>query len=97
MATVHQTITLTTSGTAYEIIPELGGNGKDITIQNNNATANVFIGGPGLTTSDYGFKLLPNAAISFNLDPKENVWAVSDANSAVVHVMKMNPESSTIG
>jgi len=97
MATVHQTITLTTSGTAYEIIPELGGNGKDITIQNNNATANIFIGGSGVTTSDYGFRLIPNAAISFNLDPKENVWATSDANNAVVNVMKMNPESSTIG
>ena len=92
MATVHQTYTLIASGTAYEIIPVLGGNGKDITIQNNNATANIFIGGTGVTTSDYGFKLVPNGAISFNLDPQENVWATSDTSSATVNIMKMNPE-----
>lgn len=97
MATVHETFTLTDSGTAYEIIPELGGNGKDITIQNNNASAAVFIGGVGVTTSDYGFKLVPGAAISFNLDPKENVWAVSATSAATVNIMRMNPESSTIG
>lgn len=67
MATVHQTITLTTSGTAYEIVPPLGGNGKDVTIQNNNAAANIFLGGPGVTITDYGFKLVPNAAIALNL------------------------------
>ena len=97
MATVHETFTLTTSGTAYEIIPVLGGNGKDITIQNNNVSANVFIGGAGVTTSDFGFKLVPGAAISFNLDPKENVWAVSSTSAATVNILRMNPESSTIG
>lgn len=97
MATVHETFTLTTSGTAYEIIPALGGNGKDVTIQNNNASASILIGGPGVTTTDFGFKLVPGAAISFNLDPKENVWAVSSTSAATVNIMRMNPESSTIG
>jgi hypothetical protein len=97
MATAHETYTLTVANTAYEIIPELGGNGKDITIQNNNASASVLIGGVGVTASDYGFKLVPGAAISFNLDPKENVWAVSATALATVNIMRMNPEGSIIG
>jgi hypothetical protein len=96
MATVHQTFTLTTSGTAYEIVPALGGNGKDVTIQNNNATANVFIGGAGVTTSDYGFKILPNAAIAFELDGTDSIWAVGSANSATVNIMRIDLEGTHI-
>lgn len=97
MATVHEVYTLTNSGVPYEVLPALGGNGKDVTIQNNNASATILIGGSNITTSNYGFKLVPGAAISFNLDPKENVWATSETDGAVVHIMKMNPEGSTIG
>jgi hypothetical protein len=96
MATVHETFTLTTSGTAYEIFPALGGNGRDVTLQNNNATANVFIGGPGVTTSNYGFKLVPNAAISFELDGTDNIWAVGSANSATINIMRIDLEGTHI-
>ena len=96
MATVHQVITLTTSGTAYEIVPAIGGNGKDVTIQNNNATASILIGGEGVTTSDYGFKLLPNAAIAFELVGTESLWAVSSTSSATVNVLRMGLEGTHI-
>jgi molybdopterin biosynthesis enzyme MoaB len=94
MATVHDTITLTTSGTAYEILPVREGNGRDVTIQNNNASAIVYIGGTGVTTSDYGFKILPNAAISFELDGTDNIWAVSGTNAATVNTMSIKLEGS---
>ena len=96
MATVHETFTLTTSGTAYEIIPELGGNGKDMTIQNNNASATVRIGGPGVTTSNYGFKIIPNAAISFELDGTDSIWAVSSTAEATVNIMRIDLEGTYI-
>lgn len=90
--TVHQTQTLTTSGTAYEIIPALQVNGGDITIQNNNASANIFIGGPGVTTSSFGFKLAPGVAISFELNGRDEIWAVSDTNSATVNTLRVSLE-----
>ena len=96
MATVHDTHTLTTSGTAYEILEARGGNGRDVTIQNNNASANVFIGGPGVTTSDFGFKLLPSAAISFELDGADSIWAVSSTSSATVNTMSILLERTHI-
>lgn len=96
MATVHQTHTLTTAETAYEIVPALAGNGKDVTIQNNNASASVLIGGPGVTTSDYGFKILPNAAISFELDGTDSIWAVSATALATVNTMRIDLEGTYI-
>ena len=96
MATVHETFTLTTSGTAYEIIPALGGNGKDVTIQNNNASASILIGGPGVTTSNYGFKIIPNAAISFELDGTDSIWAVSSTAEATVNIMRIDLEGTHI-
>lgn len=94
--TTHETITLATAGTAYEIIPELGGNGKDVTIQNNNVSASVLIGGPGVTTSDYGFKIVPNAAISFELDGTDSIWAVSSTSGATVNIMRIDLEGTHI-
>lgn len=92
----HETFTLTTAETAYEIIPANGGNGKDVTIQNNNATASVLIGGPGVTTTDYGFKITPGLAISFELDGDDAIWAVSSTATATVNVMTVKLEGSHI-
>ena len=86
--TVHQTQTLTTSGTAYKIVSANG----DITIQNNNASANIFIGGPGVTTSDFGFKLTPGVAIAFELNGTDEIWAVSDTSSAIVNTLRVSLE-----
>lgn len=86
--TVHQTQTLTTSGTAYKIVSANG----DITIQNNNASANIFIGGAGVTTSSFGFKIVPNAAIAFELNGTDEIWAVSDTNSATVNTLRVSLE-----
>jgi hypothetical protein len=96
MATVHEVHTLTDAGTAYEIMPAMQGNGKDVTIQNNNATASVLIGGPGVTTTDYGFKILPNAAISFELDGTDSIWAVSSTAGATVHTLRIDLEGTYI-
>jgi hypothetical protein len=86
--TVHQTHTLTTNGTAYKIVSANG----DVTIQNNNASANIFIGGAGVTTSSFGFKILPTAAISFELNGTDEIWAVSDTDAATVNTLRVSLE-----
>jgi len=94
--TTHETFTLTIAETAYEILPANGGNGKDVTIQNNNATASVLIGGPGVTVADYGFKIAAGAAISFELDGTDAIWAVSPTTAATVNVLTVKLEGSHI-
>lgn len=94
--TTHEAYTLSSSGVAYEILPARGGNGRDVTIQNNNATATIMIGGAGVTTTNYGFKLVPGAAISFELDGDDAIWAVSGTSGIDVHIMTVKLEGSHI-
>lgn len=94
--TTHNVYTLTTANTAYQIIAADGGNGDDVTIQNNNATGDLLIGAAGITTSSYGFKLVPNAAISFELDGKDSIWAVSSTAGVAANIMSVKLEATRI-
>jgi hypothetical protein len=62
--TEHEIHTLS-STTATKITPGGTHSGIDITIQNNNA-AGLYVGGESVTTSSYGFRILPNHLILLN-------------------------------
>jgi hypothetical protein len=65
----------------------------DITIQNIHASAYVYVGGEGVTTSSYGYRLSPGSAISFELPGKDAMYAITDTNSSQVAVIKTNLET----
>ena len=81
MATFHELLTLS-NATASELSPGANHSGLDVTVQNVDDTANVFIGASTVTASDYGFKLVPGAGISFELNPKDQLFAISDVNES---------------
>jgi hypothetical protein len=54
--------------------------GMDITLQNVNDSGNIFIGGEGVTDSDYGFRLVPGAAIAFELPPRDALYAIGSTD-----------------
>jgi len=58
MATFHELLTLS-NAIASELSPGANHSGLDVTVQNVDDTANVFIGASTVTASDYGFKLVP--------------------------------------
>lgn len=82
---IHGIKTLSTSQ-ATRLSPAGTHSGTDITIQNLHHEAYVYIGGPTVTSSDYGFRLTPGSAISFELPPKDSIYAVTDTNSSTVAV-----------
>jgi hypothetical protein len=65
----------------------------DITIQNIHASAYVYLGGEGVTTSSYGYRLNPGTAISFELPGKDAMYAITDTNSSQVAVIKTSLET----
>ena len=65
----------------------------DITIQNVHASAIVYIGGAGVSSSSYGYRLLPGTAISFELPGKDSLYAISGTNGTQVAVMRTGLES----
>jgi hypothetical protein len=89
MATYHELVTLS-NATATEITPAGSTHsGLDLTIQNVHATANVFIGGAGVTASSYGFKLIPGSGFSVELNPRDELFAISDVNGSQAALLRV--------
>lgn len=57
--------------------------GRDITIQNISGSAIVYIGGEGVSTTNYGYRIAPNTAWSVELKREDVIYAVSSTNSDV--------------
>jgi hypothetical protein len=66
--------------------------GMDITLQNVDATAYVYIGGEGVTSSNYGYRIAPGHAISWELPEKDSLYAITDTNSSKLAVLKTGLE-----
>jgi hypothetical protein len=66
--------------------------GCDITIQNVNGSGYIYLGGQGVTTSNYGFRIDPNSAVSFELPGKSALYAIGSLSSMDVAVLTMDLE-----
>jgi hypothetical protein len=65
----------------------------DITIQNVHATAIVYIGAIGVTSSNYGYRISPDNAWSIELAGKDVLYAISSVNGSQVAVLQTSLES----
>jgi hypothetical protein len=90
--TSHALTTLSSSA-ATLLTPNGVHSGMDVTIQNVHSTAYVYIGGEGVTSSSYGYRLSPNSAISFELPGKDALYAITGTNGSQIAVIKTNLES----
>ena len=89
--TEHALTTLSSS-TAIKFTPNGTHNGLDITIQNVDPAAIVYIGGSGVTSDNYGYRLAPGAAWSVELSGKDAIYAITDTNNSKVAVLKTSLE-----
>ena len=88
MTTTHALVALNSS-TAVKLTPTADiHSGLDFTVQNANDSGYIYVGGVGVTTSNYGFRLLPNHSISFELPPYDHLYAVASTslNAAVISI-----------
>ena len=89
MATYHELITLSNS-TATELTPAgKVHSGLDLTVQNIDESATVYIGGAGVTAADYGFKLTAGSGFSVELNPRDELYAISDTNESEVALLRV--------
>jgi hypothetical protein len=66
--------------------------GEDITIQNIDPEAIIYLGGENVSSSSFGFVLFPGAAWSVELPPKNEIYAISENNGSQVAVLKVSLE-----
>ena len=82
----HQLYTVGTSAT--RITPLGTHSGLDVTIQNVNDNGYIYVGATNaLTVSSYGYRIMPNHAISFELPGKDMLFicaSEADLNAAVI-------------
>lgn len=91
MATIHNLYTLS-NAVATRLTPLGMHSGMDITIQNVDATAYTYIGGEGVTMANYGYRIAPGHAISWELPEKDALYAITDTNNSKIAVLKTSLE-----
>jgi hypothetical protein len=59
--------------------------GLDFTIQNSNDSGYIYLGGTSsLSSSNYGFRILPNHSISFELPGEDAIYALASTTGMYV-------------
>lgn len=87
MAASHDTVTVGTSATLVsvdEVTRSFDAKAQAVLVQAGDA--DVFVGGPGVTTTDYGYKIAAAGALSLDLGPSDRLFAVAAAPTDV-HVL----------
>jgi hypothetical protein len=90
--TTHNLITLPAANEAVRITPNGLHGGMDITIQNVNTAAKIYLGGENVTTDNYGFMLAVGQAFSVELPGNDSIYAVSNLDDAEVAVLSFGLE-----
>ena len=88
----HKIHTLNTEA-ATRITPNGKHSGMDITIQNLEPDITVFVGGIGVTNTNFGYRLSPNTAISFELSGSDALYVATETDGAQIAVLDINLES----
>lgn len=91
MATSHNLFTLS-NATATRLTPIGIHSGMDITLQNVHDTAYVYVGGEGVNSSNYGYRIAPGHAISWELPEKDSLYAITNVNNSKLAVLKTSLE-----
>ena len=88
-------LTILSNTTATRLTPNGMHSGMDITIQNIDDSAYVYIGGEGVTASSYGYRLSAGMAWSIELSGKDALYAISDTDESQVAVLKTSLEAGS--
>jgi hypothetical protein len=89
MATYHEIVTLSNT-TPVELTPEgKVHSGLDLTVQNIDEEAIVYLGAEDVSSTSYGLKLLPGAGFSIELNPRDELYAISDTDDSEVALLRV--------
>jgi hypothetical protein len=78
---------------AKRITPNGTHSGMDVTIQNVNESGNIYLGGEGVSTTNYGYKLMPNHAISVELPGLDALYLIADEADSQAAILSVGLES----
>lgn len=89
MAINHALVSVTTTATLLTVAAVGGGkDGSTILVQNPTGGQAVYLGGAGVTSASYGFKLAVDSNIAIELNQDEALYAVVAATTQSVAVLR---------
>ena len=88
MAVGHERVSV---GTAATVVGDASRDrdGFTVIIQNPTGGASVFLGGPGVTTSDYGYEVVAGGDVGVELLKDEELYAVVASGTITVNVLRV--------
>jgi len=92
MNITHGLVTLSDTTPSLITLGDSTANGFEVSInvQNIDGSAYVYVGGPEVSTSDYGYVIEPNGSFGMQVAYKDTpLYAVSDTDESQVAIMKM--------
>lgn len=92
--TQHSLTTLSSSSPT-RLTPNGIHSGMDITIQNVNDSGYIYIGGEDLSSTSYGYRIMPNHAISVELNGQSSLYAIASTNNMKLAVLNTSLESGS--
>jgi hypothetical protein len=91
----HSLIAVSNSA-ATRLTPGGQHSGMDVTIQNVNASGYIYLGvDDTVNSSNYGFRIMPNHSISFELAGGDTLYGFASAADMNAAVIKINLESGS--
>lgn len=89
--TIHEIFTL--NNTAEQRLTPVGvHSGIDITLQNVSSSGYIYIGGEGVSSTNYGFRIQPNHSFSVELPGNDALFAIASAPNTDLAVIKFGLE-----
>lgn len=79
--------------TATQLTPNGIHSGMDITLQNVNDAGFIYIGGEGVTSASYGYRIPAGHAWSVELSGQDDLFAVAETNGMSLAKLTVGLES----
>lgn len=93
---MDQSLVTLSNTTPTKLTPNGKHSGIDITLQNVNDTGYIYIGGTDTTSStNYGFRIMPNHSFSIELNGNDAIYAIASVNGMSLAVLKARLESGS--
>lgn len=91
MATKHATVSVGTTATALHAtesgVPEWSASASQSLLI--SAAADFFIGGPGVTTTAYGFKVVAGTPLALDLGAGDTLYGVCATGTVDVYILRV--------
>ena len=86
-------LTTLSNATSSRLTPPGTHSGMDITLQNVNDAGHIYIGiDENVSSTNYGFRIMPNHSISFELAGYDALYAISEVDAMQLAMIQINLE-----